>query len=347
MIARWAGNVRRVSALALVAVAAGLLAVRAQDGARPPATNPERERALPPYARPPLREGVPYLRLFVIGDMGTGRPSQRKVAQVMAARAAADGLDAIVTVGDNVYPDGVTSVDDPQWRTKLFDVYAAPALAVPIYPSLGNHDHRGDVQAQVDYARKEPRWRMTGRYYAHTFRLGPAGAGGEGRPDGSGGATVDLVVVDTQTLRRGDGDPEQQAWLARTLAASKATWKLVAGHHPVHTHGRYRGDARLAERLEPLLVEHEVDLYLAGHDHSLQLIGPKQGVLHLVSGAAGGLDMAYPVTWGDDSLFSATGGGFTTLRLAPDEGALEFVRDGGETAWGHVVRPRGAARGPY
>lgn len=341
MTARRIGSNLAAASLALVAAVVGVLAVRAQDGARPPATNQERERALPPYARPPLREGVPYLRLFVIGDMGTGRPSQRKVAEVMAARAAADGLDAIVTVGDNVYPDGVSSVDDPQWRTKLFDVYAAPALAVPIYPSLGNHDHRGNVQAQVDYAQRVPRWRMAGRYYAHTFRLGGGGAGG------GGGATVDLVVVDTQSLRRGDGDPAQQAWLARTLAASKATWKLVAGHHPVHTHGRYRGDERLAERLEPLLVEHRVDLFLAGHDHSLQLIGPKQGVLHLVSGAAGGLDMAYPVTWGDDSLFSATGGGFTTLRLAPDEGALEFVRDGGETAWGHVVRPRGAAHGPY
>jgi hypothetical protein len=39
--------------------------------------------------------------------------------------------------------------------------------------------------------------------------------------------------------------------------------------------------------LEPLLIEHKVNLYLAGHDHDYERFKPVQGVQYIVSGGGG------------------------------------------------------------
>lgn len=62
-------------------------------------------------------------------------------------------------------------MDDPQWKTKFEDVYADPALQLPIYPILGNHDHKGNPQAQVEYSQRNKNWRMPAQYYTFTHTL--------------------------------------------------------------------------------------------------------------------------------------------------------------------------------
>ena len=49
----------------------------------------------------------------------------------------------MISVGDNFYEDGVSSVDDSQRRTSFEGVYAVPAVQVPWYSLLGNHAYRG------------------------------------------------------------------------------------------------------------------------------------------------------------------------------------------------------------
>ena len=55
-------------------------------------------------------------------------------------------LDAIILPGDNIYPCGVKSVDDPRWSVlqPLID------LGLPLFPVLGNHDYCGSPDAQID-----------------------------------------------------------------------------------------------------------------------------------------------------------------------------------------------------
>ena len=72
----------------------------------------------------------------------------------------------------------------------------------------------------------------------------------------------------------------------------------------------------MIEKLEPLLVKHKVDVYFAGHDHTLEMLKPVKGVNYVVSGAAGGPDKAYNVTWSDDSFYAATLGGFVACRAS-------------------------------
>ncbi|WP_230770022.1 metallophosphoesterase [Sphingomonas sp. Leaf4] len=101
----------------------------------------------------------------VLGDWGRDTPEQHHVAAAMGRAAAAARSDFVLAIGDNFYSDGVESVDDPLWQSVFEGVYTHPALQVPWYALLGNHDYRGNPQAQIDYAATSKRWRMPARYY--------------------------------------------------------------------------------------------------------------------------------------------------------------------------------------
>ena len=89
---------------------------------------------VPAVFRIPLKGDGP-LRFIVAGDAGTGDAHLHTGVTALAAKMH---IDAILLAGDNIYPCGVASVDDPGWRkvTKNFG-----DAGVPIYPVLGNHDY--------------------------------------------------------------------------------------------------------------------------------------------------------------------------------------------------------------
>jgi tartrate-resistant acid phosphatase type 5 len=213
---------------------------------------------------------------IAMGDWGRGGSDhQRDVAAQMGL--AMQGLDGgfVLAVGDNFYESGVASVDDPQWRTSFEDVYTDPALQRPWFVALGNHDYKGNPEAQIDYAAHSPRWRMPSRYY----RVGP---------ETHGMAGIDLFVIDTSPLVHkyrekvedriaanvAAQDPAAQlAWLDKALAASTAPIKLVAGHHTLRSGGSSHGDTpELVEQLLPILQRRGVLAYINGHDHDMQHI---------------------------------------------------------------------------
>jgi len=84
----------------------------------------------------------------------------------------------------------------------------------------------------------------------------------------------------------GSGDDKQLQWLDQVLSDSKADWKIVFGHFPVHscTTGEHGDTASLIKYLQPILEKHNVDAYFSGHDHILQHI-QINGVDYLGSGA--------------------------------------------------------------
>src|SRR5690606_5278624 len=74
----------------------------------------------------------------------------------------------IISTGDNFYPNGVSSTSDKQWKTSFEEIYTGNHLQCPWYVVLGNHDYRGTPQAEIDYTKKQGRWRMPARYYTTT-----------------------------------------------------------------------------------------------------------------------------------------------------------------------------------
>src|SRR6185369_762082 len=87
-----------------------------------------------PLFRIPLPAREP-LRFIVVGDAGTGEPHLHGGIVRLTRQLR---VDAILLVGDNVYPCGVESVDDPQWSKVTVNFGDA---GIPIYPILGNHDY--------------------------------------------------------------------------------------------------------------------------------------------------------------------------------------------------------------
>ncbi|MEW5855113.1 MAG: metallophosphoesterase [Myxococcota bacterium] len=275
---------------------------------------------------PPEDPGKAYLRFLVVGDWGTGGEGQRKVADAMVERATRVPVDLVLMTGDNFYPDGVTSVDDPQWRGSFEQMYLRGALAsVPFYAVLGNHDYRGNPEAQLEYSRTHPAFVMPARYYAFTRDL-------------ADGTRVDFFALDTTPLVDGSpGSQEQLEWFRGALSTSRAPWKIVMAHHPLYSVGVHGNSPVMQRLVEDLLVEHRVQAYFSGHDHHLELHKPVRGVHHVVSGAGGGLDRPYPADWSDQALYVATRGGFVAARLDREQLVLEFVRPDARTQFAYTL----------
>jgi 3',5'-cyclic AMP phosphodiesterase CpdA len=93
---------------------------------------------------------------------------------------------------------------------------------------------------------------------------------------------LDLFVLNSNSV----GD-RQTRWLRRRLAASTATWKIVAFHHPAYTCGGYLSNSAVVARWVPLFSRYGVDLVLSGHDHNYQRFAPSHGVTYVVHGGGG------------------------------------------------------------
>jgi acid phosphatase len=260
------------------------------------------------------RAAEPALSFLAVGDWGrNGQDNQAEVAGQMGRLAAALNARFVISVGDNFYEDGVQGIDDPQWKTSFEDVYAAPSLQAPWHVALGNHDYHGDSQAQIDYTARSRRWRLPSRWYTRR----------ETAPDG---ASLDLFVLDTSPFIRayyedgaakvkvgGQDVDAQLRWFEQALAASRADWKVVVGHHPIYSGNEFGGAPDLQARIDPLLQRHAVPLYLNGHDHDLQHV--RRGATHYVCTGAGSKisDADCRQTPGSD--FCAAQPGFVALRL--------------------------------
>src|SRR4051794_19915074 len=77
------------------------------------------------------------VRFIALGDTGKGNPGQYQVGAAMGTHCATFGCDFVVLLGDNFYPNGVGSTDDPQWETAFKKPYET--VNVPFYAVLGNH----------------------------------------------------------------------------------------------------------------------------------------------------------------------------------------------------------------
>ena len=269
------------------------------------------------------------LHFLVVGDWGTqGSPLQRKVAAAMAAAARQLNISFVIATGDNFYPAGVNSIYDSQWVHTFENVYADSSLQCHWLPVLGNHDYTLDPDAQVNYTQVSKRWYMPRRYYDTTIAIG--------------NDSMLLIFLDTEPIEKQlRGIPadtnkystsyvdEQLEWLKKTLGSSKAKWKIVTGHHPLHTGGSRRHNIRvkrLRRLIQPVLDTNNVNFYLSGHEHHLELLKRKGRPTHyIVSGA--GSDTRHVGWLKQYRRFAARKRGFAAISISPQGGLVQFISD--------------------
>jgi hypothetical protein len=190
----------------------------------------------------------------------------------------------MLLLGDNVYRCGVESTSDSHWER----VIAPPfAVGVSIYPVLGNHDWGGKSEIGCGISNPMAQVQKTGasgfdlwRFPARTYIV---------QTD-----VAELILFDSSPIAYGWEDELENALcpLRAALAQPKSKpWRIVAAHHPIYSCGEHGNDAstlRLRALLQPLLEESDVDLYVAGHDHDLELVAdaPIHRPMLLVSGSA-------------------------------------------------------------
>lgn len=224
------------------------------------------------------------------------------VAAAMTRQCTAGSVrcDFAVMLGDNIYPDGATEGSDghddaERFRKVLYEPYAPLAAlseAFRIYVVLGNHDwrtSRAAAMAQVRYLETTRPFYMQGLRY----RVAPTGDPREveifaldthvmlsdhsildDALDDDGREIDSGKIDDTQpwALPRDAGEWGQAEWLEEALASSPARWKIVIGHHPIWSAAgsKYRQAAMMRRLILPALCRH-ADLYLAGHEHTLEV----------------------------------------------------------------------------
>ncbi len=259
------------------------------------------------------------VRLLFLGDTGSGNSNQLAVAQLLEELCLAVQPAGVVLLGDNFYHIGVTSVRDSLWSERFENVYSGECLKkLNFYSILGNHDHRASPNAQIEYTQNgSGRWVMPARYYALRF-----------------GDILEIGALDTSMPDR-CGLPSLCSldWIEERLKNSSAAWKVLIGHHPILSGGKYKSLSWFRRLVLPeVYCRSGATAYISGHDHSLQhLHGRPSGssckIEQFVSGA-GGADIYPAETIADRTLYAESEHGVLLGRFTPHEQRYEFFKVG-------------------
>jgi hypothetical protein len=288
------------------------------------------------------------LRFVALGDAGRGNAGQYLVADAIdAVCTERGGCDFALMLGDNIYNSGVSAIDDAQWQEKFELPYAD--LDFPFYVTLGNHDLGGDGSGnepsrgdfQVQYAETSDKFVMPGTHYRVTV----------GNIELVSLNTTSLYYDDTLVVSRLLGYDEendaQRSHLESWNQNPSAPWRIAFGHHPYLSNGphgnagRYDGNvpgfygsgAGLKDFFEAHVMGH-FDLYLSGHDHSLQDFGATNGTDVLVSGGGAThtrLEGETPALWQKNRR------GFLLLEATENQLVITFIvvpdEDDAQSSW--------------
>lgn len=233
--------------------------------------------------------------VWAIGDGADGSDT----ARALARRIAADRPDRLLYLGD-VYDRGSAA----DFRERYDTVYG-PLVGITA-PAPGNHDwpaHRDgyDPYWRAQTGARTPPW--------YKFRL-------------SGWRIISL----NSEAPHGHGTA-QLRWLRHQMSRASGTCTLAFWHRPLMSAGDHGDQPDVAPLWNAL--RGKASLVLNGHDHDLQRMHPRDGIVELVAGAGGmshySLDDDKRRAFGDDRHDGAL-----RLELRPVRAKLSFVSTNGE-----------------
>ncbi len=192
---------------------------------------------------------------IVFGDTRTRHDVHRRVIE----RIVAEKPPFVLNTGDLV-SNGLNPAD---WD-KFFEIEKDLLRNAAYYPVLGNHERNAPVFSKYFSF-------PAGNSYYYSFDWGDAHFVG-----------LDSDQFDTALF------DEMRAWLEQDLKRTKKPLVFVFFHTPLYTAVEKRAGsaAKLAEKVEPLLLAGKVTAVFNGHDHNYQH-HLKDGLHHIVTGGGG------------------------------------------------------------
>ncbi len=257
---------------------------------------------------------------IALGDAGERTPHLDRVAASIMTWCGSHPCDFGVLLGDNLYPRGPASADDPR-----MDEVIAPLTRGGLvwYAVLGNHDYGDSTMEshaanELAWARKRTDFVLPSPTY--TFAAGPAR----------------FAAIDTTDIFwYGDG---KQADFLDSLPDDRPVHVLL-GHHPYRSDGphgnagAYQGlpgvpwlSGGALERFYEQQVCGRFALVLTGHDHVRERIDTC-GSAFVISGAA-----AKPtrvVGHGNTPAFVTANPGFVWVQIRGKDVTIAFVDENG------------------
>lgn len=313
---------------------------RADGAGAPPPEETDEEQSIPADAygargTSVTMEPLERVRFVAIGDAGKGTPTQYDVADGMERVCNLRGCDFALYLGDVFYDTGVNAIDDPQFEASFELPYAN--LDFPFWIVLGNHDYGGGGSGYefwkgnyyIEYSDISSRWRFPDLFYQVDYGL------------------LDLFGLDTNAMMWGFYD-DQEAWLNAKVEESDATWTIAYGHHPYLSNGphgnagEYDGgapnpiwDGSNVKGFFDRSVCDKIDIYLCGHDHSLQWLESTCGSTELVVSGAGASATGI---YGDNPVyFEYDNEGFAYVELTETTFTTTFYDAGGRELYSRTV----------
>ena len=232
-------------------------------------------------------------RVWAVGDAAARGEPARQVARLVARGRP----ELFLYLGD-VYPNGTAA--DFRVYDRLYG-----RLAGRTAPTMGNHEWAARRTGYDAYWRRKL-GRPLPRFYS--FR--------------AGGWTILSLnsELPRAAMRR------QAGWL-RERARSGGTCRLAFWHRPRFSAGLRHGDST---RVDPLwrALRGRAALVLGGHEHDLQRLRRRDGIVQLVAGAGG--HSRYPLRRDRRLVFGdASSNGALRLDLGPGRARYAFVDAGG------------------
>jgi predicted MPP superfamily phosphohydrolase len=218
--------------------------------------------------------------IYLVGDSGEYNEHTYNIFNTINKDCKKD--DSLVLLGDNFYPYGVSSEKDKLWKN-----ISKINSKLPIYPILGNHDYLMNPYAQIRHRSSKYKWCFPFFYYKLTIN------------------NFDLFFIDTCILQPNYSNLTEEIldskihnykqeredminWLVNGLSKSTRR-KIVLGHYPIVSVGLYGFNLELYKMLIDIFKKYNVEMYVSGHDHNLQIHNVKTDnytFKHLVSGSA-------------------------------------------------------------
>ena len=228
----------------------------------------------------PGRTDAP-VKFIVIGDFGAGTQDQLMVRDQMLAHI--EGVDLLITTGDNAYNTG-------RWEEVdefVFEINRDILHRVVTFPTTGNHDYATERAAPylANFMLPENAWRVSDneRYYRADW--GP----------------LSILALDTEKPIRDiteEATDDQGDWLLHQLSQDDLRpWVLPVFHKPgVEGHETRGPDIHVLAHFIPLFEAYGVRLVFTGHNHHYERFKPLMnnaedvtpgGVTYVVTGGGG------------------------------------------------------------
>ncbi|TYZ57282.1 hypothetical protein PybrP1_007546 [[Pythium] brassicae (nom. inval.)] len=223
------------------------------------------------------------IRFVGIGDWGEKSTTAATNAVRDGILAESANIDFVASAGDNFYTFGVSSTNDAQWTNSWYNRYSiGTKLTVPWFSILGNHDHYGSANAQIDFSKSTKPgakyWIMPDEFYSVDVT-------------GVSGKKFKMVFTDTITVAAND-----LTWVTAQVQDASAEFAIAFGHYHIFSQGG-RGDnadSNMQKLNSIWKASPKVKAYICGHEHDMQLLRANGIDYSLIGGGGRAIDFGEP-----------------------------------------------------